>query len=144
MDSLRIDNGVKRIMINDGPNFIEFNPSDVIFAERFYELLKKFEEKQIQFEQQAEKLDSQKDQLDANGLPMNLENQLAFMRDVCAFMREQIDFLFGSGTSQAVFGDVLSIEGIEQFFEGITPFIQTARAEKLKKYQRQQYGRVMK
>jgi len=41
MDNLRIDTGIKKILINDGPEFIEFNPSDVIFAEKFYKLTKR-------------------------------------------------------------------------------------------------------
>lgn len=144
MDSIRIDTGIKRIAINDDPNrIIEFNPSDVVFAEKFYQLIKDFEIKQADYEKRAKALDEQKD-VDANGIPVNLEEGIALLRDVCEFMREKIDYIFGKGTSQMVFGDALNLEMFDQFFTGITPFIQKARDVKIKKYNQELSGRVMK
>lgn len=144
MDSLRIDAGKKRIAINDDPQrVIEFDPTDVLFAERFYSLIQDFETKQVEYEQRAAELDTDQS-FDQNGLPVNLAGRLAFMREVCEFMRLQIDSLFGTGTSQTVFGDALSLEMIEQFFTGITPFIQRARSEKINRYSGKKAGRVLK
>lgn len=145
MDSIRIESGVKRISINDDPErVIEFNPSDVTFAERFYKLIGGFETKQNDYQARAEALDAQPVDLDANGLPANVGEKLAFMREVCEYMYQQIDYLFGEGTSQKVFEGVLSLETIGQFFEGITPFIQASRSERIAKYAPKKGKRVMK
>lgn len=145
MDSLRIDTGIKRIMINDDPErVIEFNPSDVIFAERFYKLIGDFEVKQVEYQARSEQLDAGRDNLDHNGLPANLGEGLAFLREVCEYMHGQIDYLFGVGTSAKAFAGALSIDAIGQFFQGITPFIQQARSEKVAKYSGKNAGRVMK
>jgi hypothetical protein len=143
MDSLKINTGIKRILINDGPEFIEFNPSDVAFAERFQSLIADFRGKQAEYQARAAELDNQ--ELDADGIPVNLTDGLALMREVCTYMRGRIDWLFGAGTSQKVFGDALVLDAFAQFFEGVTPFIQAARSEKAAQYSRpKQSGRVMK
>lgn len=127
MNSLRIDAGLVRIVINDDPErVIEFNPGDVLFAERFYNLLAEFEAKESDFSSRAEALD----QTEVD----NMGERLAFMREVCEFMRAKIDGLFGAGTSQKAFGDSLSLEMFEQFFAGITPFIKAARQERTAQY----------
>jgi hypothetical protein len=144
MDSLKINTGIKRIMINDDPdNIITFNPSDVAFAERFYSLISEFEGKLAEFKARSEAIDANTE-VDINDIPVNLQDRLDLMRDACIYIRERIDHLFGDGTSQKVFGDVLNLDCFTQFFEGITPFIQTARSEKLAKYNQKLSGRVMK
>jgi hypothetical protein len=146
LPSIKIDSGIKRIAINDDPdNVIEFNPTDVIFAEKFYALMRDFEAKQDEFDRRSKELDAHKDELDANGLPVNFAQGVAFLRETCGFMREKIDYLFGDGASQKAFGDTLSLDMIAQFFQGMTPFIQTARADKVLKYTNSKMaGRVMK
>ena len=145
MDSIRISSGIKRISINDDPGrVIEFNPSDVVFAERFYELVKDFEAKQEEFKARAESIDAQASEMDEFGLPANTGEKLAFVREVCTYMYEKIDYLFGAGASQKIFGEVLSLDMIGQFFEGITPFIRAARSEKVSKYGAAKGKRVMK
>ncbi len=144
MDSIRID-GVKRIAINDDPTrVIEFNPGDVTFVERFYRLIQDFESKQADYQARAEEID-RSNQVGEDGVPVNVQDRLAFMREVCSYMREKIDYLFGAGTSQMVFGDAFSLEMIGQLFDGLTPFIQQARREKLVKYTSgKKRGRVMR
>lgn len=134
MDSIRIDTGVKRVCINDNPEkVIEFNPSDVIFAEKFYQLIKDFELKQTEFINRSKELDANKE-IDENGLPVNLNESIALLKEVCNYFREKIDGLFGEGSSQKAFGDSLNLDIFEQFFEGILPFIEKVREEKVKKY----------
>lgn len=135
MDSVRIDTGVKRLQINDGPEFIEFNPSDITFAERFYALLRAFEEREAEYTERAKAIDADTG-VDAHGIPNNVAAGLQMLRDVCEFMREQIDGLFGAGTSQKVFGDVMSLNMFQQFFDGITPYIRAARQKKVEQYVR--------
>ena len=138
MDSLRIDAGVIRIAINDDPErVIEFNPHDILFAERFYKLLHEFEDREGEFSAKADELDAVEGD--------NMGERLVFMREVCEFMRGQIDALFGAGTSQKAFEDALSLEMFEQFFSGITPFIRSARSERLAQYRPKKGSkRVMK
>lgn len=145
MESIHINTGVKRIAINDDPGrVIVFNPSDVAFAERFYRLIGEFQEKQADYQRRAEELDVNA-VVDANGIPSNLADSLALLREACEFLRAKIDDLFGTGTSEKAFGDALSLDAFEQFFEGITPFVKTARSEKMTRYINQQVtGRVMK
>ena len=133
MDSIRIETGVKNIQVNDGPEFITFDPTDVSFAENFYSLVQEFGVKQVEYKNRAEALDANKE-LDANSIPVNFADGLAMMREVCEFMRDKIDGLFGKDTSRKCFGKTLSLSVFEQFFTQITPFISTARAEKTSKY----------
>jgi len=134
MESISIKSGKIRLAINDDETcVIEFNPSDIAFAERFYALLKEFDHKQAEYRQRAEELDAVAG-LDELGIPKRTPEGLALLRDICIYMREKVDYLFGAGTSQKAFGDALEIELFEQFFNGVAPFIQKARSERLKKY----------
>jgi len=133
MENLKIDTGVKRVVINDGPEFIEFNPSDLIFVEKFYHIMKLLEEKQTEYRVKYEGLS--KDQaLGSDGVPTNMPEAMALMREICIFMRAQIDKLIGEGTSQKVFGDALVLEAIIQFFNGLMPFVEPTREKKMNKY----------
>jgi hypothetical protein len=120
-DSIHIDLGIKKVLINNGPEFIEFNPADIVFAERFYQLIKEFEQKQAEYRVRAQQIDANT-AVDATGIPLNVPDGLAMMREACEFMRGQVDTLFGAGTSQKVFGNSLSLDVFRQFFEGISPF----------------------
>jgi hypothetical protein len=134
MDNLTIDTGVKRLTVNGDPNrVITFNPSDVVFAEKFYALMQDFSVKQAEFQTRTNELANHDD----------LAGNIALMRDACEYMHAQIDNLFGAGTSRVVFGDALSLDAIAQLFEGLTPFIKSARDEKIAKYARKPQGRVM-
>ena len=65
MDSIRIDTGLKRIAINEDPNrIIEFNPKDLLFAEKFYAMvkeiktmLKEIENKSVEFDIRSKDVD---------------------------------------------------------------------------------------
>ena len=139
MDSLRIETGEKRIAINDDPaRVIVFNPQDVTFAEKFYSLIGEFEIKLNEYKAQSDQLEKVT-ALDANGLPVNLDARLALQREVCTFIRNRIDYLFGANTSRIAFGDVMSMDVFEQFFQGITPYFQKARAAKVEQYSSKTY-----
>lgn len=135
MDSLKINTGLVRLKIErDGEEgVISFNPSDVGFADRVYKLLADFNNKEKEYRAQLSSIDNS----DSGGA-------IALLKDLCLYMRGQIDFCFGYGTSQTVFGDALEVGMFEQFFDGITPYIQRARQEKLKKYAPEQQGNVMR
>jgi hypothetical protein len=134
MDSIRIDTGEKRIAINDDPErVIVFNPSDIVFAEKFYRVVGEFEAKQQEYISRSDEIEAVTDK-DSNGLPANMEERLALLRETCEYIREKVDYVFGSGTSQTVFGDAMTLNMFEQFFSGIMPFIRSTRTEKIKQY----------
>lgn len=144
MDNIQVDTGVKRICINNDPErVITFNPSDVVFAERFYTLIGEFDKKSKEFVTRS-KVISTSMKMDENGIPNNMQEVFDLMKEFCAYLREKIDAVFGAGTSQNVFGDAVNLDMFDQFFDGITPFIQQARDEKMKKHQPKNKGRVMK
>ena len=139
MDSLRIDDGVKRIAINDDPGrVIAFNPTDVVFAEKFYALIGEFEIKLKEYQRMSDALESDK-ATDSNDLPVNMTARISLLREVCEYIRGRIDYLFGVGTSQIAFGDVMAMEVFEQFFAGITPYFQRARSAKVEQYSSKTY-----
>jgi hypothetical protein len=122
MDSIRIDTGERRIAINDDPDrVIVFNPEDVVFAERFYAIVAEFETKLTGYQDRYDQLETDPD-------------KLALLRETCEYIREKVDYVFGSGTSQTVFGDAMTLNMFEQFFSGIMPFIRSTRTEKIKQY----------
>jgi hypothetical protein len=134
MDSIRIDSGVKQIAINDDESrVIEFNPKDIVFVERFYGLISEFEQKEVEFLEKARAIDDKKEK-DAYGIPVNTGESLKLLLEMCNYLRSQIDKVFGNGTSQIVFGETQTLNMFEQFFTGITPFIQEEREDRVKQY----------
>lgn len=134
MDSLKIQSGERRIAINDDPNrIIVFNPQDVTFAEKFYRLIGEFENKSNEYRKQFEELEKVTDK-DEHGFPVNMPERLEILRDVCEYINTQIDNLFGAGASEKAFNGAMELDLYTQFFDGMTPFIQEARKEKIAKY----------
>lgn len=149
MQSIRIDTGSIRIAINDDETrVIEFNPNDLAFIERFYGLIGEFEGKEKEYEQKINTI-NQSVELDSYNIPKNMGESLVLLKEICEFMREKIDHVFGNGTSQKAFGSENTLSMFEQFFNGITPYIQQARTGKVDKYtgnrvQRSAPAKVMK
>lgn len=126
MDVLRIDTGAKKIQINDGPEFIEFNPTEVNWGRRY-------EKMRMDVKLRMDDLSAKIAEIEKSDDP-NVEEISKLRDEVCLFIREKIDVLFGSGTSQKVFGDSMSEYAIASFLEGITPFIQAGRETLVSKY----------
>lgn len=142
-DSITIQTGAKRILVNNDPNrVIEFNPSAVSFARRFYEMINDFQIKRKEYERRGKKLET--DEVDEFGIPVTFGANLDLTEEAFAYFRERIDLLFGTGTSQTAFGDDDEWDMFEQFFTGITPFIEQARSDKMAQYlTAKKRGRVM-
>jgi hypothetical protein len=126
MDILRVDTGSKKIQINDGPDFIEFNPTEVNWGRRY-------EKMRVEVKLRMDDLSAKIAVLEKNDDPA-IEEISKLRDEVCLFIREKIDILFGAGTSQKVFGDSMSEYAIASFLEGITPFIQAGRETLVSKY----------
>lgn len=143
--NININTGEIRLTIDDDPTrVIKFNPNDIGFAQRFYALIGNFEIKEKEYIEKAIKIDENKE-LDSLGIPKNTEEFLKLTREICDYVKQQIDLIFGEGTSETVFGDASTIEMFESFFNGIVPFIQQARSEKIEKYKgtKKKQGRVI-
>lgn len=134
MDTLNTNTGVIELAINGDPNkVIAFDPTNVIFAEKFYKMSGEFTQKMTGFQTKAQNFKNAKDE---NGVPVDVLDRIALVKDLCLYIHEKIDELFGAGTSEKAFGDSLNLEAIKQFFDGITPYFKAARSAKVNKYSR--------
>jgi hypothetical protein len=132
--SMKIKTDMIRIVVNDDPNrVVKFNPSDVLFAEKFYNLLDEFKTELGKFSERAKEIEKVTAK-DAEGIPLNTGAKLSLTVEFCNYMDAKIESLFGPGTCAAAFDGTKEIDMYEQFFEGIMPFIQKARKDKIQKY----------
>ncbi len=132
--NLNINTDRVRLTINDDPSrVISFNPNDVGFVDRFYKMIKDFEIKSNEYKNKEKELEADNTK-DEYGLPLNTQAQLDNLTDCCKYIREQIDAVFGEGTSQTVFENDNAIEYFTEFFEGIAPYITSVRSKKINKY----------
>jgi len=134
MDTIRTNTTVLTLQINDGPEVLTFDPTDTLFAEKFYRLMHHLNEREGEFRKRAIMLDAANMVKDENGVPASFQDSLVFMRESCEFFRTEIDLLFGEGTSMKLFGEVYSLPSIGQFFNSITPYIKGARTAKIEKH----------
>lgn len=124
----------RQLMINDDPNrVLTFDPGDVLFTERFYAVVHDMEKKKDEYDRRMILL-NKTGGVDSLGIPVNMPEILAMMRELCEYLRGQIDRLFGDGTSQMLFGDAMNLEVIGNFFRAIRPEIEAARTDKVDKY----------
>lgn len=137
MDSIRIETGEITLCINDDPQrVISFSPTDVLFAERFYKTYREINKRMADFKGQAAALDKNT-QLDAEGLPANSEEKINLVADACKYVREKVDYLFGEGSSEKIYGSTLDLRlfvQTEQFFAGILPYFEKARKDMVNLY----------
>ena len=135
MAAIKINTGLIRLKVEcDGrEEEIVFNPDDVVFMDKFVNLMDEMEKKQAEYDEKAKELDAETN-ADSFGVPLNMKEKLALMLDICTFMRGQVDMVFGVGTSQKIFGNANTLDMFTQFFDGITPYIQKNREEKMAKY----------
>jgi len=144
MESIRIDTGIIRLAINDDETrVISFSPQDVCFAERFYSLLSAFEAKETEYRQKSAEI-ANNVSVGAFGIPNSTGPALALLHETNDFLRSKIDYVFGEGTSEKAFGSAITLDMFEQFFNGITPYVQKARSNQVQKYTKKSKPGVMK
>jgi hypothetical protein len=132
---LVVDTGVKRLLINDGPAFIEFNPSDVRWADKFQSMKRDVMQRVNNLKSRADAFSVESSHATTDDVVIEIEKKEIQLRDECCiYMRSCIDDLFGKGTSQKVFGDLHSEYAIASFLNGVTPYIQEVRDDKVSKY----------
>ena len=108
MEKLRIDNGKKKIEVNDNGDYIEFSVGDYGFIEEFG----KFAEWMQQ--QENNKMEPSENTVDG------AMEMLRKKKEICQEACKRIDKLFGEGTCKKVFGDISPDEYmIAEFAEAI-------------------------
>lgn len=129
MSELYISTGaVKLDIIRDGENVgvFKFNPKDIGEAERFSEFSSSLNAKRVEYQEKAKALDE-------NGTDVE---RVKFLADFIRELRNNLDNLYGTGTSQLVFGDALDIDMFFDFMEGIAPYYKKASSERTAKYRK--------
>ena len=141
METLHISTGEKRLAVSvDGVNGreITFNPNDILFVERLHRFYRLAMQKAREWEaRQAEYAAKLADvPVDDNGMPETLDTALEPLNEMNAFMREQIDLIFGEGTAKAVFGEAVyrNPAVYVQLIEGVKPFVEAERVRVVEKY----------
>lgn len=147
MDSLRIDNGTKKIEVNDAGEYIEFSIVNNDFFRAFFDLLRWFDEqegrKEIKdMEENAGKVvsdDEKEINYDAANSVLDIRDKIS--REAC----EKIDNIFGREASRKIFGSVApDMYMIADFFEKISPLIEKYQKERSqtinKKYSKNRKG----
>lgn len=132
---MKIETGLSIPVERNGEHVgsLHFNPDDVSFAERIYGLIGELEQAEKAYEAKAKELEADK-AVDEYGIPKNIRARLQFLREVCEDLYAKIDTVFGTGTSEMVFGGALSLSAIEQFFTGLAPHFEQVRTDKMAPY----------
>lgn len=144
--NIRVDNGVRRIGVNDDGEYIELSVNDVQLTERFAGLLQWFDKKSTEIDEAGNKLAEKYGEdatiEDENGINTDMVVDVAALRTaVYKECCERIDGVFGKDTCRKVFGNVLPDDVLlMEFFDQIAPVLEklaAERGEKIKlKYQR--------
>ena len=128
-----ITNTIRLDIYGDPKRVVEFCPDDVGFVNRFYNLMDNVETKEAEYNAKLEEI--KKDvSINSFGVPNALKKEVALSAEICAYLREQVDMVFGEGTSQTAFGDMNVPAMFGEFFDGIAPHITAARNKATKKY----------
>lgn len=153
--SIKIDNGVRKIGVNDNGDYIELSVNDRDLHMRFAELMKWFDEKQKQVGETEKELSKK-----YGNAPVIAEEEdgtvtvntsavvdiTAAETDIYKECCEKIDYVFGENTCKKVFGNVIpDFKLIMEFFEQMTPVLKKLsmeRAEKIgNRYSRRQISK---
>lgn len=139
MENINIGTDAVELTIDNDPNrVIKFYPTDVAFAESFFELASEYEHKQAEINQKIKTIrDSDATQHQKYLAGVRLE------REAFDVLRNGIDNTFGAGTSQTVFGDKNTLDMVARFFQGVTPYIKKARQSEIERYTKDTDGSVM-
>ncbi|EOT29499.1 hypothetical protein C805_00083 [Eubacterium sp. 14-2] len=147
MDSLRVDNGIRKIEVNDNGDCIEFSVSDGGFFKGFSELLQWFDDQKTQQEiKEAEEQGNEVVSYDGKEINYEtLRNVVIIRENLSKEVCKKIDNIFGDFASEKIFGKIIpDMFSIAEFFEKISPFIEKYAKERnqtiSKKYNKNRKG----
>lgn len=154
--SIKIDNGVRKIGVNDNGDYIEISVNDGGLHTRFAELIAWFDKKQEEVHAKGEELvkkhgDGPIISGEEDGT-VNI-NTAAIVDvtntevEVYKEISEKIDEVFGKDTCKKVFGDVIpNFVLISDFFEQMSPIMQKLSEERgeklLNRYNRRKLNKA--
>lgn len=147
MDNLRIDNGTKKIEVNDVGEYIEFSIVNNDFFRAFSDLLQWFDGKEQRQDikdmekKQKEVVSEDCDKINYDALNGVLDIREKISKEAC----DKIDSIFGDEASRKIFGGIIpDMFAIADFFEQITPLIEKYAKERNqsinKKYSKSRKG----
>jgi len=127
MDTLKINLGNVSLKIVDENNnekgIFTFNPNDINTANKFFDLLAELDIKKEEFTKRESELAED-----------DIKGKLALTLEVIDYFENKIDNIFGSGSSELIFGQTKSIDMFKDFFEGLMPYYQKASQNRIDKY----------
>lgn len=137
--NIKVDNGTRRIGVNDDGEYIELSLADVTLFDRFASMIEWFEKKQVELAAYDADFKARHGE--------NEDNTAAVIEtvhkrtEVFSECRQKLDEVFGKGCCRKVFGDVIPDEvPIMDFLDQMTPIMSRMaqeRGEKLRaKYRR--------
>ena len=113
MESLQIRTGQISINIlddNGEPRGVfKFNPADVKVAAKVINLVDEFDAKRKEFDELEAKCETN-------------EEKVKLLNDVVDYFTNCIDGIWGTGSSEILFGNANTVEMFGDFFAGITPY----------------------
>ena len=134
--NIRVDNGVRRIGVNDEGDFIELSVNDVQLTDRFVSFLKWFDQKSVEIEDTAKMLSDKYGEdtpiMDESGINTDIVVDIAALRtSVYRECCERIDDVFGKDTCRKVFGGILPDNALlMDFFDQMGPVLEKLAAER--------------
>lgn len=143
--NIKIDNGLRKIGVNDDGEYIELSVNDKTLTERFAGLLKWLDEQQEAIDRRGKELaekygngpiiEAQEDggvSVNTGALAAVTKTETDIYRECC----KKLDEVFGEDTCRKVFGNIVpGTELIEDFLEQMAPILEKMSAERGEKIQ---------
>ena len=129
MVDILISSGAKSVnIVRDGEKVgvFTFNPKDVKEAQRHSEIVAEMEVKREKYIEKATELDKGND----------VQAKIDFLAEFIADIHNDIDKVYGSGTSKMVFGDTLELDMISDFLRSLAHHYTKASEERTAKYKK--------
>lgn len=139
---IRVDNGSKRIEVNDNGDYIILPMGDRSFPARYFRMAANMNVALDASSVEAEKLDAEYE--GHNDTPEYYAALHEFECKTYSRVIQEIDNLFGEGTCRKVFGDIVpEMDLYFDFLAQLQPYFEAhaaVRAEKMQKYSAERLG----
>lgn len=142
MAGIRVNNGAKRIEVNDDGDYIVLNFADQSFPDRFFSMLDRVTETTNAAQKKEDEI---KAKYESGSMDL-LRAVSSLNREVHASIASEIDGFFGADTCKKVFGDIVpGIDLVDDFFQQLMPYFRQygqERAQRMSKYSAARTGNV--